>query len=80
MDSAEPYGGAGVKRQEVGMARVRVHDELRVRELRGQEKGVDRHHDDVLVAVHDQRRLMILLSMAKRFSEGMAPHSRMDSS
>jgi hypothetical protein len=62
------------------VAGVRIHGQLSIGKMLRQEKGVDRHDDDILVPMYNQRWLLNLASMAKLFSEGIAPHSRMASS
>jgi hypothetical protein len=62
------------------VARVRIYDQLRIREVFDQKKGVDRLDDYVLAAVHDERWLTNRANIAKRFSKGIVPHSRIDPS
>jgi hypothetical protein len=38
---------------------IRVHDELNIGETLSQQKSIDRHDDDVLISVDDQRRSWI---------------------
>src|SRR6202042_921377 len=40
------------------VSRIRVHDELSIREMLSEKEGIDRHDDDVLAPMHNQRRMV----------------------
>ena len=40
------------------VASIRVHDELSIREMLSEKERIDRHDDDVLAPMHNQRRMV----------------------
>src|ERR1700723_3649248 len=40
------------------MARIRVHDELSIGEMLSEKERIDRHDHDILVPMHNQRRMV----------------------
>ena len=47
------------------VARIRVHDELSIGEMLSEKERIDRHDDDVLAPMHNQRRMVDLAQHRK---------------
>jgi hypothetical protein len=58
------------------VACIGVHDELSIGEMLSEKERIDRHDDDVLAPMHNQRRMVDWPNIAKRSAWGIKPHSR----